>query len=417
VLMVLGAGCGAPPSGTIAQGLNGCEQLRFELWSDFGDLALVRDLKIADLDRDGRLDVVIADTGHDQVSVFFNDSLHGGTFASGRSFPLGIQPDPVEIRDLNGDGFLDVITGNTERMIGILPGSAARTFASGVLVRDAGPDAVRGVAVADLDSDGSPDLVAGSLYSSMIQGMRNSRDGRTFLPWFSLDAGGPIGPGRNADFNGDGRDDVVFTRHFFGIVVLLAAADGGVPKLIGYRQATSANFDGLAVGDLNSDGAPDVVQAASREVGGYFNNADGTFRPQILFDGGVDFVSVAVGDLDRDGRPEIVALDAQAPAATIVVLRSEVGGTFKAAGAVATHPGLSPSGIAIGDFDADGWPDLALTYFGSAHFQTFRNLGCESASEPQVGDVRWVRTGCSAASFSGVGLPVLVAALLRRRRR
>jgi VCBS repeat protein len=125
---------------------------RFEAERDVAALAL------ADLNSDGALDIVAADYRASQgqsVSVYWN-SGDGKSFTRER-FPTGSGPLGLAVADLNNDGKLDVVTANFPLNASILFGGSAMKFAEPQEL-----DAGRGngfVEVADLDRDGALDLL------------------------------------------------------------------------------------------------------------------------------------------------------------------------------------------------------------------------------------------------------------------
>jgi hypothetical protein len=112
-----------------------------------------------------------------------------------------------------------------------------------------------------------------------------------------------------ADFNGDGKLDLVVTTRFQfnGTVgVLLGNGDGTFQAA---RNFAAGDFPGsLTVADFNGDGKPDL--AAVEVNGGTANillgNGDGSFQPPETFaSGGAFAFSLAVGDFNGDGKPDL----------------------------------------------------------------------------------------------------------------
>ncbi len=120
---------------------------------------------IADLDPDGIPDMLVANSGATSGPGLLS-VLHGngaGGFGSPAVFPVGRSAESVEVRDLNGDGALDVAVGCVgPGAISVLLGSGAGSFAGradyGVGYQPGG------LAVGDLNGDGSPDLLTGSTH-------------------------------------------------------------------------------------------------------------------------------------------------------------------------------------------------------------------------------------------------------------
>lgn len=182
---------------------------------------------VADLDGDGRPDLVVATSG-ETLSILLQDPAHPGTFLPPAACTVGPGPTAVTVADLNGDGRPDLAValcgspGAPTRLgLAVLLQDPARpgTFLAATAY-DAGDAYSDAVAVADLDGDGRPDLVLANYGLPGVPGSLSvflqdpDRPG-TFLgpAWYP----GLYGPTAVAigDLNGDGRPD-------------LASADGGV---------------------------------------------------------------------------------------------------------------------------------------------------------------------------------------------
>src|SRR5207247_481306 len=127
---------------------------------------------------------------------------------------------------------------------------------------------------------------------------------------------------------------------------------------------------GIAVGDFNRDGIPDLAVA---DLGPYPNRAttvavligagDGTFGAPRFFDAGHRLTGVAVGDFNRDGDGVQDLAIANWFATTVSVLLGNGDGTFRYG--VQFGAGAAPEKVVVADFNEDGQPDLAVAnYFG-----------------------------------------------------
>jgi hypothetical protein len=118
------------------------------------------DVAVADVNGDGRLDVVTANAGSHTVGVLLGTGT--GSLGPVRTYSTGVgsQPRRLAVADVNGDGQLDVVTANTgDATAGVLLGTGTGSLGT-VLAYSAGPACYpQGIAVADVNGDGKPDLL------------------------------------------------------------------------------------------------------------------------------------------------------------------------------------------------------------------------------------------------------------------
>jgi FG-GAP-like repeat/IPT/TIG domain len=240
------------------------------------------------------------------------------------------------------------------------------------------PDQAANVAVGSLTMDTLPDIVGGAT-DGKVSVLRNKGDG-TFAASAAYVASTAYGVQgvAIADVNGDKRPDVIASipdpTGASGIAVLLGNGDGTLQAPI-YSSTTVADASyqdtptTVAVRDFNRDGKIDVALGfrpggANHTVLRVFNG-DGTGHFQQFGSaygvtdtyGAVDHLTVA--DLTGDGAPDIVASNSTCGynGGNIVVLVNQGNGLF-----TATQSGLQcPSNVVVGDFNNDKIPDLATT--------------------------------------------------------
>jgi hypothetical protein len=284
-----------------------------------------RNVVAADFDRDGRLDLMVANPN----ATFSLLRGHGdGTFAAATSVPAG--GNFVAAADLDGDGSLDIAFG-AFGAIGVRLGHGDGTFGAEI---DASVTSARRFAFADLDSDGRLDLVAGSPNASNIEL-----------------------PGSIAVLHGNGNGS-------FGAAVYYPAAP---------------NVYSIAIGDLDADGRLDVVGSTLLEGGGVLSvlrgRGDGTFEPERQLAASALLGVPALADLDADGRIDIATPSYYS--STILLHHGNGDATF---GVTRAFPiGLSSKGLELADVDDDGnldavtvvgsysGPDSTAVYLGDGH--------------------------------------------------
>ncbi len=160
-----------------------------------------------------------------------------------------------------------------------------------------------------------------------------------------------------ADVNGDGTPDLVIVNKSNSTVnVLLGNGDGTFQDPL--TVATGAGPTAVTVADVNGDGNPDLITADSdgNTVSVLLGNGDGSFQPPLTYAVGSSPASVIVDDFNGDGIPDLAVANARSD--TVSVLLGNGDGTFQPPLTYAV--GVSPALLVAGDFNGDGYPDLAV---------------------------------------------------------
>lgn len=156
----------------------------------------------------------------------------------------------------------------------------------------------------DFNGDGRPDIVAGAT-TYLNSGHRSFKEvGSNNLP---------LGDGALAvvaDFNGDGKDDVAIAfpgDTSIGIYYSLGDGTFYQADVLDSGASVGAFLGGLAVGDFNGDGRPDIAAglAQNHEVVLLFNIGQGQFTRSFVSSGGLT-VNMIAADLNHNGKPDVV---------------------------------------------------------------------------------------------------------------
>ncbi|PYL01437.1 MAG: hypothetical protein DME19_01680 [Verrucomicrobia bacterium] len=348
-------------------------------------------LAIGDFNRDGKVDLAVANSGG--VSVL--SGIGDGTFQNAVNYATGGSASSVVVGDFNGDGKPDLAVNNSGG-VSVLLGNGDGTFQAAANYGIAG--ATSSVVARDFNGDGKTDLAVASATtpssSDNVSVLLGNGDGtlQAAVPYvvgsspYSVTAG---------DFNGDGKPDLALTTGV-GILLLLGNGDGTFQIAVNYGAGSGPSS--VSVGDFNGDGRADLAAAnfGSTNVSILLGNGDGTFQTAANYVVGANPQAVAAADFNGDGKLDLAV--ANSGSANLSILIGKGDGTFEAAANYGT--GTSPLAVATGDLNGDGKPDLTVANSGSGNvsvllgngdgtFQDAVNFGVGLA--PRSGAVRFQR--------------------------
>lgn len=178
----------------------------------------------ADLNQDGRTDLVVPHRDGGQSYVHLNDGKGG--FADARTLPFGPKDASIrmaEVADLDGDGRLDIVVIDERRGAGIYFGRREGGF-SDVLPLNDGKVTPYALAVADLNRDGVPDIVVGNVEAPTT--IHYNASGRQFIRIHAGDSRGAVYGFAIADLDGDGWVDIAVARSEAPNLVMFGGTPG-----------------------------------------------------------------------------------------------------------------------------------------------------------------------------------------------
>jgi hypothetical protein len=297
------------------------------LTGDFNSASSVEGFLAADVDGDGKSDIIFAHTNNLQqpiVSVLIGKG--NGTFAAQVDYNVAAPVVALASLDLNGDKKPDLVfianPGNsfppTATVLYVMLNNGDGTFAVPVLA-DTKPY-LGSLAVGDVNGDGSPDLIA-TAAGDLSNGVAGAtylylNKGNGTLPAAqTLDGGMFPGAAAIADMNHDGKMDIVVsgTATITTGYVMVLINNGGGSFAPAQPAATDDAFPAsVAVADLESDGKPDVVLSGCCGLAfSYFlqGNGDGTFSTNASdLSLAVSTTQVKLVDVNNDGVPDFLTV-------------------------------------------------------------------------------------------------------------
>jgi hypothetical protein len=358
-----------------------------------------------------------------------------GTFQPAVTYETGgANAFSMAVADVNGDGKPDLLVANISvgnnatPTLGVLLGNGDGTFQP-VVANDPLGYSAYAVAVSDVNGDGKLDLVVANLCPDVnckhgVLGVLLGNGDGTFQPAVNYDSGGwETTSVAVADVNGDGKPDLLAVNwlcnsncHYGSVGVLLGKGDGTFQPVVAYG---SGGYDAVAVAvaDVNGDGKPDLLVAndwctltsLNAGAGVLLGNGDGTFQPAVTYcsggvsDGVAPSESVAVADVNGDGKldllmanycPSIDPINGGCTAAdgSVGVLLGNGDGSFQTAVAYDSGGYLTYS-VAVADVNGDGAPDLMVANLCAS------STDCSAIQQGSVGVLINTHLGATATSL------------------
>jgi hypothetical protein len=373
----------------------------------------------ADFNGDGKLD--LAGGGGTGASVMLNNG--DGTFRPKTDFPVGTWTQDVAAGDFNGDGKMDLAVSlqDPQLSLAILLGTGTGTFGVPTYFPNpTGFDAPQ-VLASDINNDGKLDVVimhgincftASCVSGRVVTVMLGNGDG-TFQPAQVIDVVTHPAAIALGDFNRDGIKDLAVGGNNTELSILLGTGDGNfIPTSFmtlvdGGDIASSCND--VDVADFNRDGIQDIVVPLGNGNGNVvvLGNGDGTFRvfTRYLDEAVSAPQSDAIGDFNGDGFLDIARGMADGLRGLIHVLHGNGDGTFQPIARYAVPSTLTNQGggwVIAADFNGDSKPDLALEVRGNGATDIFLNTTGSTAPRitPTVASVTLSPSSVTGGSSS-----------------
>ena len=349
--------------------------------------AYVTSISPFDMNGDGRLDLVTANSGNGDISVYLGNG--DGTFQAARNYMAGTIVGNAGVADFNGDGNLDVAFANSTA-VGLLLASGKGVFTT-PQTYPAGTNPTS-VSFGDFNSDGIPDLITTTLGNFDV--LLGNPDGTYQAPVEYDSRGLNAWAGVVADLTGDGIQDFAVAHASQQTMSIFGGGGDGMFSYLGNPDPGYFQ-NAIAAGDMNGDGRVDLVIADQIGVGVLLGKGNGSFGPTVQYSSSSN-LGVVVGDFNRDGK-----LDVASTGGGIDVFLGNGDGTLQSP----MHDGgtVTSYGIATGDFNKDGILDLAITNSSSGSVSVFLGNGTGGFQAPKTTAVRPYPHWIGVADFNGDG--------------
>ncbi|MBI4583264.1 MAG: VCBS repeat-containing protein [Planctomycetes bacterium] len=381
---------------------------------------------IADLSDDGNPDLAIASKGSTAIRVYLGKG--DGRFLPEPVLfgPTGNTPSFLIARDLDADGFIDLISADTaSSSLTLLWGRKGERFLESSFNLEGHPPA-KAMAAADLDRDGAPDLFIARADQPEVHVYL--KPGKTLPknPSLVIQTEARYGLLEASDLDGDGTPDLAGADPVGGkaLVALLEAAgkarqqlaldagvlpsavlvaridEGPTPDLAipckgsnhvaiflnqGGGSFAAARIlptidkpKGAVLGDADGDALADLVVFSDVEVTVHSGRGDGNFldAQALVHDDAKTFTAVALGDVTGDQTQDLLVTEAKTASVLIFAKKGDPPIALKTIGA--------PNSIVLADLDGDGLLDITAASESARSASVFLNQGPRGFPDPPV---------------------------------
>ncbi len=395
---------------------------------------------MADVNADGLPDLIVANASTDNtVSVLLNTTAPGATtpsFATQQTFTTGSGPFSVTTADVNGDGKPDLVVANgNDNTVSVLlnttaPGTTSPSFATQQTF--AVGNTPESVTVADVNGDGKPDLIVANAFGGSVSVLLNTTpaptttfDGNSFATQQTFATGGNPFSVTVADVNGDGKPDLIVANATDNTVSVLpnTTAPGAITASFSTQQtfATGTSPESVIAADVNGDGLPDLIVANEGDstVSVLLNTTTPgaitpSFSTQQTFATGANPSSVTLADVNGDGQPDLIVANAGPNTVSVLLNTTAPGATTPSFAPQQTFAvGNTPLSVTVADVNGDGKPDLIVANEADNTVSVLLNITTPGSTTPSFATQQTFATGqypvaVTAADVNGDGKPDLI---------
>jgi len=321
----------------------------------------------ADVNGNGHVDLISANSGDDTLTVYTNDGSGNFVLASAPSLGGGRNPYAVVAADVNGDGKMDLISANNGN--GTLTVYTNKSGGNFVLASTPTVGSQPwSVAAADIKGDGKIALISANRIGDSLTVLTNKGAG-VFVFNATYTVGNYPRCVIAADVNGDGYADLISANYYDNTLTVLTNNRSGI---FGYNATWSVDTHPTCViaADVNGDGHVDLISANLYygTLSVLTNNGTGGFALSSTLDVGSDPYSVTAADVNGDGYVDLISANGDG---TLTVLTNDGSGGF----VLASTPYLGDTLISItaADVNGDGGMDLICANYDDSYLMVMLN--------------------------------------------
>jgi hypothetical protein len=345
-----------------------------------------------DINADGKIDVVVGNYGSHNVTVFKNTSTGAGNISVAQdNFEAGNNPHSVAINDIDGDGKVDIAVSNSSSdkvsvLKNITTGAAIAFEPKVEFTSSAGP---KGLSLGDLDGDGKPDMAVVNSGANNLSIWMSKTCAVPAISSFTPQSG-PVGSSvtiTGSNFNPSVSGNVVMLGGARAVVTsasktqLVATVPAG-----GSHQPVSVTTIANGMTAYSSQSFITTFNCGSNIKTGF------SFGQKADIGTNTQPVGIALGDLDNDGVPDVVVTNQGSNNISIFKNSSAGPGSITFALKTNSNTASGPIDVVVADLDADGKQDVAVANLTSNNVSILRNVTV-SGGNPTLAEKRDYNTG------------------------